>query len=467
MALIIVLSVMAIFTALGTTAALMASSNLGSARSDREADVAQNLSEAGVAQAVAWLRTNGVGRLSCSPTCNPSVASSPGVFQPDWGQGPNTGAGPNTTIAVGAPYGHLVSLSSGRQYRVWIEKISAFHPPSTTAGVYTVHAEGLYNAAITAAGKRSVSVDLTVAPFKFPLGVFAHTVAAGGSGGIHHETLFSDSCIQGREFQTFEGIDKYYGVPAAAHSAGAIVPKQNDQCNKANSIHKAAPCNPGVYANDTDAHGGPLANGDGCKGNGSLRGAPWLTTSKELSFVKMAETYGFEINPLGLSNSVLDELRTVSQQQGFYITDSTAIPAVLRTVTAAATHPNPVLFYDLKGAAVGGTVDLKDLTGYSRPYPVAENDSRCTPAGAIVIVLNGNAKLNSGTVLVASVFVPGPSPNGVINKANGAGQLIGTLYGDTIDMRGTSDVYLDQCFLDNLPGGLLKVTTGDYRENDR
>ena len=154
MALIIVLSVMAIFTALGTTAALMASSNLGSARSDREADVAQNLSEAGVAQAVAWLRTNGVGRLSCSPTCNPSVASSPGVFQPDWGQGPNTGAGPNTTIAVGAPYGHLVSLSSGRQYRVWIEKISAFHPPSTTAGVYTVHAEGLYNAATTAAGKR-------------------------------------------------------------------------------------------------------------------------------------------------------------------------------------------------------------------------------------------------------------------------------------------------------------------------
>ena len=34
-------------------------------------------------------------------------------------------------------------------------------------------------------------------------------------------------------------------------------------------------------------------------------------------------------------------------------------------------------------------------------------------------------------------------------------------------MRGTSDIYLDSCFLANLPGGLLNVVVDNYRESDR
>lgn len=458
-AIIAVLMVIALLGALGVSVTVLAVHNSRNATFDRQGDVAQNVAEAGIAQAIAWMRLNGTGTLACSPSCNPAV-------QPDWGQGPNVGgAGPNTAIAAGAPYGHLVVLATGQQYRVWIEKISPFAPPTSKTGLYTVHSVGAATTQAAGTGTRSVSADVTVAPFQFPIGVFAHTVAAGGSGGIHYESLFSDSCIQGRKFETFQGIDKFYGVPAAAHSADAIVEKQNAACNQGNSVHTPQACNL-LYPNDTDKYGGSLAS-TACNGLGTFKGNPWLTTSQETSNAAMADFYGYAVNPLGLSNSQLDALRTASQQQGFYYTNTSAIPAVLQGATASTTYPHPVLFYDLKGAAIGSTVDLSDLTGYSRAYPVLPTDAGCKASGAIVVVLNGNVKLNSDTVLTASVFAPGPAPNGQVTKANGTGQLIGTLYADSIDMRGTADIYLDDCFLANLPGSLLNVTVSNYREIDR
>jgi hypothetical protein len=197
-----------------------------------------------------------------------------------------------------------------------------------------------------------------------------------------------------------------------------------------------------------------------------MNGNPWLTTSKETSFQQMADTYGFAVNPNGLSNTQLDDLRTAAKQQGFYFTDTTVVPAVLGVSTAYLTYPHPVLFYDLKGAAVGGQVDLNDLGGYSRPYPLAAGSAQCTPFGAIVVVLNGNVKLNSNTVLTASVIAPGPYPNGQVQKANGTGQLIGTLFADNVDIRGTADVYLDQCFLANM-SAMWTMTQSNFREEDR
>ena len=459
-ALIAVLMVMALLGALGVTVTVLSVHNSRNATFDRQGDVAQNVSEAGISQAIAWMRLNGTGTLACSPSCNPAL------LQPDWGQGPNVGgAGPNTAIAADASYGHLVVLPGGQQYRVWIEKVLPFSPPTNKTGVYTAHSVGAATTQAAGTGTRSVSADITVAPFQFPIGVFAHTVAAGGNGGIHYESLFSDSCIQGRQFETFQGIDRFYGIPAGAHSADAIVGKQNAACNQGNSIHQSAACN-SSYPNDSDKYGGALA-ASGCYGLGTFKGSPWLTTSQETSNAAMADFYGYAVNPLGLSNSQLDALRTASQQQGLYYTGTTAIPSVLQGATASTTYPHPVLFYDLKGAAIGGTVDLGGLTGYSRAYPVLPTDAGCKASGAIVVVLNGNVKLNGNTVLTASVFAPGPAPNGQVTKANGAGQLIGTLYADSIDMRGTADIYLDDCFLANLPGSLLNVTVSNYREIDR
>lgn len=462
-AMVVVLALTVVLGGIGATIALVASSNLTAVGLDRQSTDAQNVAEAGVAQAVAWMRTNGVGKLICSPSCNPSAG------QPDWGQGPHVDAtGPNLSIPLGAAYGHLVTQSDGTQVRIWIEKQSSFAPPARKSGLYTVHAIGKALPSASATGTREVSADVTVRPADFPIGVFAHTVAAGGNGGIHYESLFSDACIQGRSFETFTGTDQYYGVPAAAHSSGAIVPKQNDACTQGNSIHSAGACNSTMqYRNDTDAWGGNVV-GSVCGGNGTLNGSSWLTTSKETSFAEMGKLYGFATNKpkIGLDETQLDALRATARRQGFYFTDTAAIPAALTLAGASTTMPHPVLFYDFPPSNSLPPVDLKDLTGYSRSYPLAATDAACTDAGAIVVVRNGNVKLNGGTVLVASVFT-GPNPYGQVSKANGAGQLIGTLFADNIDMRGTADIYLDDCFLQNLPGGLLDVGVNQYHENDR
>ena len=467
-ALMTVLMVVAVTAALGLTATAMTVSNTRNATFDRQGGVAQNVSEAGVAQAVAWIRYYGVGTLSCSPSCNPANG------QPDWGQGPNVnGAGPNTTIAANASYGHLVTLAGGQTFRVWIEKVAPFNPPTTKVGSYRVHSVGTFNGSGVATGVRSVTSDITVRPLMMPIGIFAHTVAAGGNGGIHYESLFSDSCIQGREKESFQGMDAYLGVPAAAHSSNYIVNGQNTQCTAANSIHATSACtlttgsgsNTQDTSNDTDKAGGALTAGDGCYGHGQLNGQTWLKTSQEPDFATMAQTYGFQTG--GLSNSDLDALRTAAQQQGFYFTNNNQIPAVLQATNAWQTYPHPVLFYDFKGTDVGDLVDLSDLKGYSRSFPLDSSQSGCLPMGAIVVVLRGNVRLNSNTVLAASVYAPGPSPNGQVTKANGTGQLIGTLYADSIDMTGTSDVFLDSCFLQNMSGGLFNVTATNYREVDR
>lgn len=437
-ALVIVLGLVAVLTVLGATSAILATNNTRASGTDRQAASAMGISEAGLAQGVEYLRQN-AGKLKCSPTCNPALG------QPDWGR----------------PAGHSVTVSSGKTYSVWIEKVQAYAPPAVKTGLYRVHSTGTSGGGPTA---RTVTVDATIVPFTFPIGVFAHTVDAGGNGGIHYESLFSDSCIQGRNKVDFQGNDAYYGVPAAAHSANYIVPKQNDSCTAGNSIHSGAACNTS-YPNDTDLSGGPLVSGSSCYGNGpTLFGSPWLTTSKETSNANMAATYRFSSS--GLSNDQLDMLRTISQQQGFYYTNTTAIPAVLQSGSPATTYPNPVLFYDLKGAAVGGTVDLKDLQGYSRTVPLAQTDASCTSYGAVVIILNGNVKMNGNTTLVASVYAPGPAPNGQVSKANGTNKLIGTLYADSIDLTGTADVYLDDCFVNNMPMP-MNVKISNFQENDR
>lgn len=452
-AIIMVLMVIMVLTALSTTASVMAINNTQNSAVDRAAGTALQVSEGGIAQALTWMQFWGPNALSCSPGC-------PAGGYNDWGDGPDP-------LNPTAPYGHTVTLGNGERYVVWIEKVSAFMPPASRTGLYTIHSEGKSKAASARSGVRNMAVDVTVKPFEFPIGVFARQVDAGGSGGVRYQSLFSSNCIAGRDKITFSGNDAYYGVPAAAHSANYIGGKQNFNCSGTSNdaIHRAGVCNTS-YPNDTDLGGGPLTVGSPCYGNGLLNGNTWLTTSKETSPQGMEDTYGFKVYPNGLSNTQLDTLRTAAQQQGFYFTNTTAVPAALGAANAWQTYPHPVLFYDLKGAAIGGEVDLNDLGGYGRPYPLAANSAQCTPYGAVVVVLNGNVKLNSNTVLTANVFAPGPSPYGQVTKANGTGQLIGTIFADRVDIRGTADVYLDQCFLTNMTS-LWTMTLSEYREVDR
>ena len=83
------------------------------------------------------------------------------------------------------------------------------------------------------------------------------------------------------------------------------------------------------------------------------------------------------------------------------------------------------------------------------------------------MVEHGNVRLNSNQTLVGSVFAMGPAPYGEVTKANGTSNLIGTIYARSLDLTGTANINLDDCFLKNLPGQLLNVKATTFREVDR
>ena len=443
-ALIITMLMIAVLTGLSLTVFALSVDNLGNARRDRQATAALANSEAGVSQAIAYVKLNGLGRLACAPNC--------GAANP-WGESADDGdADPATVVTPG----------SGERYEVWIQPISAMGP--TTPGRYRVHSIG--NAG-TGPGSRRVEVDIQVAPFEFPLAVYADSVKGGGDGAIHTASLFSKGCIFKRNLMEFTGIDPVHNIPAAAHSAQYITDTQGAgaNCNSTDTknIHKPGqPCN-AAYPYDQDLAGGPL-DGTPCF---RPAGAPYPTTSLISTGDALGQAFDFNLD--GLTPAQLDLLRTAAQEQGFYFTNTTAVPAVLQDATASQNYPNPVLFYDLKGAAIGGQVDLNDFNAatYGRPVPLVATSASCTPRNVLVVVVNGNVKLNSNQTLVGSVFAMGPAPNGEVTRANGNSTLIGTVYARSINLTGTADIHLDDCFLQNLPGNLLSVKAETFREVDR
>ena len=445
-ALMITMLMIAVLTGLALTVFSLSADNLSNARRDRQATAALANSEAGVSQAIAHIKLNGLGKLRCAPNC--------GLANP-WGEQPAVVDGDTAPATVVTP-------SSGESYQVWIEPVSPMGP--RTPGRYRVHSIG--NAG-SGPGSRKVEVEVQVAPFKFPLAVYADSVQAGGAGAIQTESLFSKGCIFKRSKITFAGIDPVYNIPAAAHSAQYITDTQGAgaACSSTDpkNIHNPGqPCNT-AYPNDQDLAGGPLDSTPCFR----PAGAAYPTTSLIPTGDLLGSTFDF--NLAGLSPAQLDLLRTAAQEQGFYFTNTTAVPAVLQSPTTSLSFPNPVLFYDLKGGAIGGQVDLNDFsaTTYGRSVPLVATSASCTGRNVLVVVVNGNVKLNSNQTLVGSVFAMGPAPYGEVVKANGTSKLIGTLYARSIDLTGTADIHLDDCFLENLPGNLLQVKAETFREVDR
>lgn len=441
-AIITVLLMMGVIAALSATVTVVSINNASNSNADRQAGAALGVSEAGISQALSYLNLNGVGGVAaiCATAnsyCNPS---SPKV----------------------------IIVSPTEKYSVYVKAIQVVNVAAKTPGVYRIVSTGTNG---TNPGTRTVQVDVTVKPFKFPIGVFAHAIDLGGNPSLHKESIFSDGCITNRSKINFGGaIDAFFGIPAAAHSSKFIT-DSNNGCSASDNknIHGGGVKCDTQFPYDQDSLGGPLTSGDGCYG-------AYAGTYPFTSFIDAATIYTtYDFQPPGLTPAQLDALRAVSQSQGYYYTNTNVIPAALRLPDAHVTTPYPVLFYDLKGSSIGQTVDLSDLTGYGNDGTrqlspaVAATDAACKAYGAIVIVKQGNVKLNSNTTLVANVFAFGTGGiNGNITKANGNAALLGTVYATgTIDMTGTVDVFLDNCFLQNLPGPLLDRSLSNFVELDR
>lgn len=433
---------------IGTTILTSTVSNLRSSRLSLDATSALDAAEAGVAQAAAHLRTFGVAGIACSPTCASGYGSQ---------------AAPTS-----------LTLPGGARYRVWIEALAPL--PANNPGRYLVHSTGY-----AGRGIRQIEAEITLGtqPIGLPLAIFARSVNGGGDAAVTRESILSTGCVYSREKILTTGIDVAYKIPAAVHSSQYVSDNQgtNSDCGPSNkAIHNDGTCASGPsgqkpdYRWDHSVQGGAFAPTSECAG---LVGDNKFYRSQDLDGDGTIDVVGsrirdeaslrrlFGIPEKPFTDAQLDTLREVAVSQGTYFTTAAYSPT---QVPSPSTRPHTLLFFDLKGAQLGGTVDLKDVSGWGRP-----GDGSCPDRSLVIVIVGGNARLNGQQAMVANLVLTSPAPYGYVFKANGTANLIGTIYADTVDLTGTVNVSLDECFLQNLAPSLVDTTleVTDYREVDR
>jgi hypothetical protein len=444
-ALIITLMVLAVVTALSTTVAAVTIDNLGSSVKAQQAGSALNAADAGVAQAMTYLRNSGVGSLNCSSSCTP-----------------------NPWMSQSAPATATVAGIAGQGYTAWIEPIAKF--PANATGLYRIHSTG------TAKGSasRAVTVDVETTKAAVPLGIVASKIDGGGNVSLANQSIFSSGCVYSRSHLHMSGIDAAYGIPAGVHSSQIITESNlnNQSCSNTNQpIHDPTTRCDQSYPNDQDVLGGSLlGTAAACASNQATYPAYYAprdlngdgSTDVNGSFVKdeasLQKLFGF--NKPALSPSQLENLRSIAQSQGNYWTSS--------SVWTSPNERQAVMYFDLSTTDLGGVVNLSNIGGFSRVNSgLSASDPGCDDRSLIIVIDGGNARLNSNQKLAASLFLTSTAPNGQILKANGTSDFIGTMYADSIDFTGTANISLDECFISNLAGGLLGLTQTSYREVDR
>lgn len=453
-AMILTMMALVLITGLASTVAVLTIDNLRSSWRAQQAGSAVNAADAGVAQAMTYLRSAGVRPLRCSPGCTGN----------SWG---NKDAPTTVSLPGGA----------GESFRVWIEAVSPY--PVNDPGLYRIHSTG------EAAGSasRTVLADVSVTTTEVPRGIFAHTITGGGSASVTRQSVFSTGCVWEREKIAMEPgeIDVAYGIPIGVHTSDYITTAHGSgqHCSETQRglIHATgsghdvtpSPCST-AFPYDQDRLGGSLA-GTGCAsvqtGYPQYYGPQNLDSASDNdvvgSFIKDDATLAklFKLKDPALSPTQLDQLRSIARAQGNYWTSSTG--------WSTPDEENAVMFFDLKDSDLGGTIDLNQIndTAFGRDANLTDTDPRCTSRSLLIVVDGGNVKLNSNQRLFASLFLTSSAPYGQVVKANGTADFIGTIYADRVNLVGNFDASMDTCFLANTSPALLDFRAGSYREDDR
>ncbi len=448
---IITLMVMMLVATLATTVMRVTIDDLTNTRRAEDSAMALDAAEAGVTQAVAYLRSSGTRGLECSPSC--------GATNP-WG-------------SSAAPMAQDVSGTTAQRYATWISRPVPTGKPG--ARVATVTSEGR-----SGQGVRRIAVDVVISlsEARLPLGMFARTITGAGGATFTNVSAFTTGCVWGRRNLTMIGDDPAYGIKAAVHSARVITPANGSGtgCTASSGngnnapIHASGGCST-EFPFDQDSLGGPCPSVsslyptyyadremDGNPANGPevngtfIRDAPSLRTL-------------FDIDDDPIPAARLEQLKLVAKSQvdgshSNYYTSTTGWSA-----PDPAKHPQSVLYFDLAATEPGGIVDLKDL-GDTWKQPTSTVTSGCAQHSLLIIIAGGNLRMNSGNEVSASIVLTSKT-YGEVNKGNGSPNFTGTIFANTLDLAGSINLKLDPCFLANLSPHLSSVEAGNYRELDR
>lgn len=421
----------AVTTALALVAVDVSLTNLRNAGRDRVGGSALGSAEAGLAQAVSYLRANGPGPLSCSPTCTAN----------SWGNSSSP---------------QLLSFADGGQARVWIQPVQPFSPPAVKIGTYRVYADGTSG---QGPGRRKLEQTVLIEPLNLPMGVYAQNISLGGNPQTFQQSVFTDGCITGREKMTFSGNDIYYGGLSGANSAQYISTKTGT-CSPTNARN--------VHITSSTPDGGTLSNSVCPKSNFTdytpywndrdLQGGNLSSTLCYSTSIPRTNSY-FDLamlQELGqvVPDEVLAMLRTQARSIGQYWTSTTWTPP------DPAVYPHAVIYFKLPAN--------QKLTISTQLTPYQSDGTTCTPNRSAIIVVehaavgSGILELQASTVFSGAILVPKGD-----FQYTGSGTLTGPINARTISYwAGGAKSRLTTCYLQNMPGGLLDVRTEKFREND-
>jgi hypothetical protein len=432
-AMVTAILVMVVITGMGSVVVQVASANLRNAGRDRLAGGALGAAEAGLSAGLAYLNgAAGIGTVLCSPTCpdNP------------WGNK----AAPHT-FAVG---------TSGAKAEVWIKVKSPFNPPAVKVARYVIYSRGT-----SGSGPGMVKLEQTVdlKPFSYPIGVFAAKLDAGGSAGVHNESLFTTLCVNSRSHITFtpaNGIDTWYGIRAGVHSTEFITNSENG-CNKQDkdNIHRNNVCNP-LFPYDRDQLGGSVSTTSQCAEAGGVSPPSTVFTAAMLEDFRGSQARG-------LTAAQYAALRAKAKAQGQFYTTTSFVPPDPNV------FPNAVMYFDLNAwknqtDTSKFTVQLgTELNAFGTNAVGTAGTNHCGKRSLVIVIDGGSMHINANADIIAALFVP----DGVF-QFNGKGAVHGTVFARELSkFNGTADFYLEPCFFTNLPGGLLEGSSVGFRVDDR
>lgn len=457
-AMLTVVTVMAVLLALGLTITTISVNNLQNASRDRQAGAALAASDAGVAQAIEYIRNNGVGGLNCvEATAATTCASNPAGW-----------TNPTSPQQIPLTSGTAGCTASTDCATVWIGTVQAYAPPLVKTGIYRIHSKGIYG---NGPGARNVVVDVSVTPDNFPVGVFGERISGNGGTRIFFESLFARDCVSPRQTGSgngtrFSGIDPFWGIPAAAHTTSHVSTANN--CGSRGYIHqqsgnRSCPDQNGYSSSsqlaalkfDRSGDGGPVSAGSPCYRSFQKADGTWYPENDTTAFTEAdLQRYGYR--PRGLSDAQYSALKARAQSQNLYNISTGSISSAISAVVASGIS-QPVLYWD-NGSNVSLSVNDFPANTFNRAP-----DTTCSSRAVVVVVEHANLTFQGGNSgwFNGSFFVPDGSWTG-----NGGYNIVGTMWANNVSLGGNEQWQLDQCYVQNMPGPILDVRAISFREDD-
>lgn len=514
-ALVTVMLVVLLISALTATVATVSINNRQNANSDRISGSALGAADAGVAQAITYIRGNSIGALTCQES---SYDSTTNTWPSSCTSLPSGWANPASSEQIALGTNGCRTAGSKNCAEVYITAVDAFSPPLVKTGVYDIHSLGLYG---PNPGGRAVVVTVHVTPDTFPVGVFGATTSANGATAVQTESLFTQGCVSplstvNGNGLTFGGIDAYWGQPAAPHSTVGLSTSNNKACTTGDSGR--IPPGPGAStttASDSNCTDGSAVTPSNRSQTSTYNGLDWFqsgtgglvsstagqgtdcwriytrsdgtyypdgvcpsgyagTASKQTDGLcdttafTLADLQRYGFRPRGLSDAEYAALKARAQSLGTYNIAEGSISAAL-TAAQAAGVTDPVLYWDCSVANAcnhgAPTLKISDFPSLYTSAPVGTGSCPANLPIVTIVVVHSTATTiiqgGNNDWIDAAVFVPDGAYGG-----NGGGNIYGTMFANQLNLGGNQNFTLDQCWVQDFPGADLVVTVTAFREND-